>query len=143
MIRSLGEGDWRRRVVVIESAAAEEPTLNLACHIGSVESMELTFDHEKLDVYRVALEFVAWAFRICQGLPAIHKNTKDQLLDSSQSIVRNIAEGNGKRGWVAVSSSATRMARIATFKTAGLTAPGQTAASSSCLRPTRPALVAR
>ena len=57
----------------------------------------MTFDHEKLDVYRVALEFVAWSFEVCQRLTGTHRHARDQLLRSSQSVPQNIAEGNGKR----------------------------------------------
>ena len=57
----------------------------------------MVFDHEKLDVYRVALTFVAWAFKTTAELPTLHRHARDQLVRSSQSIVQNIAEGNGKR----------------------------------------------
>lgn len=56
--------------------------------------MEL--DHEKLDVYRVALDFAAWAYRLCRGLKGMDRPTRDQLLRASQSITLNIAEGCGK-----------------------------------------------
>jgi four helix bundle protein len=57
----------------------------------------MTFDHEKLDVYRVALEFVAWSFEVCHRMRGAHRHARDQLLRSSQSVPQNIAEGNGKR----------------------------------------------
>lgn len=53
------------------------------------------FGHEKLDVYRAAIEYVGWAYRLCEGLKK-HRNAKDQLMRASQSIPLNIAEGNGK-----------------------------------------------
>ena len=53
------------------------------------------FGHEKLDVYRAAIEYVGWAYRFCEGLKG-HRNAKDQLLRASQAIPLNIAEGNGK-----------------------------------------------
>ena len=53
------------------------------------------FGHEKLDVYRAAIEYVGWAYRICEKLRG-HRNAKDQLLRASQAIPLNIAEGNGK-----------------------------------------------
>jgi four helix bundle protein len=53
------------------------------------------FGHEKLDVYRAAIEYVGWAFRFCEELRG-HRNAKDQLLRASQAIPLNIAEGNGK-----------------------------------------------
>lgn len=55
----------------------------------------MTFGHEQLDVYRVSIEYVGWAYRLCEGLKG-HRNAKDQLLRASQAIPLNIAEGNGK-----------------------------------------------
>ena len=55
----------------------------------------MAFGHEKLDVYRAAIEYVGWAYRYCEAL-AGHRNAKDQLLRASQAIPLNIAEGNGK-----------------------------------------------
>jgi four helix bundle protein len=57
----------------------------------------MTFDHEKLDVYRIALQFVAWSSPLCLRLTGVNRPARDQLLRSSQSIPQNIAEGNGKR----------------------------------------------
>ena len=53
------------------------------------------FGHEQLDVYRAAIEYVGWAFRLCELLQA-QRNAKEQLLRASQAIPLNIAEGNGK-----------------------------------------------
>jgi four helix bundle protein len=55
----------------------------------------MTFGHEKLDVYRAAIEYVGWAYRVCERLKE-HRNAKDQWLRASQAIPLNIAEGNGK-----------------------------------------------
>jgi four helix bundle protein len=55
----------------------------------------MSFGHERLDVYRAAIEYVGWAYRLCEGLKG-HRNAKDQLLRASQAIPLNIAEGNGK-----------------------------------------------
>ncbi len=55
----------------------------------------MSFGHEKLDVYRAAIDYVGWAYRFCEKLPG-HRNAKDQLLRASQAIPLNIAEGNGK-----------------------------------------------
>jgi four helix bundle protein len=59
--------------------------------------MSRQFDHEKLDVYRVSLEFSAWSYRLCKTLKGLDRYARDQLLRASQSIPQNIAEGNGKR----------------------------------------------
>ena len=57
--------------------------------------MEL--EHEKLDVYRAALDFAAWAYMVCRTLKGLDRPTRDQLLRASQSIALNIAEGCGKQ----------------------------------------------
>jgi len=54
------------------------------------------FDHEKLDVYQVSIEFVAWSYKICKNLKGADRHARDQLLRASQSIPLNIAESNGK-----------------------------------------------
>ena len=53
------------------------------------------FGHERLDVYRPAIDYVGWAYHFCEELKG-HRNAKDQLLRASQAIPLNIAEGNGK-----------------------------------------------
>ncbi len=60
-----------------------------------------SFDHEKLDVYRVAIEFVAWVGELLDGRLAGARYAAVKHLDeASQSIANNIAEGNGKRSLV-------------------------------------------
>ena len=56
----------------------------------------MAFGHEQLDVYRVSLEYTAWAYNIARGLKGVERHARDQLLRASQSIPQNIAEGNGK-----------------------------------------------
>ena len=56
----------------------------------------MTFGHEKLDVYHVALEYVLFAWNLCDHLSGKQRHARDQLLRASQSIPLNIAEGNGK-----------------------------------------------
>ncbi len=53
------------------------------------------FGHEKLDAYKVSIEYVGWAYRLCERVKGC-RNAKDQLLRASQAIPLNIAEGNGK-----------------------------------------------
>lgn len=55
-------------------------------------------DHERLDVYRLALEFCALALRIAGQLPRGHAQLADQLRRAATSIPLNIAEGVGKVG---------------------------------------------
>lgn len=58
---------------------------------------ETIFDHDKLDVYRLAVEYVADSFSIAKELVGLHRHARDQWLRAAQSILLNIAEGNGKR----------------------------------------------
>ena len=60
------------------------------------------FDHERLDVYKVELEFVAWVtdlFEVISKAPAATRSREvcDHLDRASLSILFNTAEGNGKR----------------------------------------------
>ena len=56
----------------------------------------MTVGHEKLDVYRLSLGYVAWVYEKAEGLNGIHRAAREQWLRASQSIPLNIAEGNGK-----------------------------------------------
>ena len=56
-----------------------------------------TFDHERLDVYRLSIDYVARSFEASQSLEGLHRHARDQWLRAAQSIPLNIAEGNGKR----------------------------------------------
>ncbi len=55
---------------------------------------EIYFDHEKLNVYQKAIEFIEWLENI------INRDAKKSILDqierAANSILLNIAEGNGK-----------------------------------------------
>ncbi len=55
------------------------------------------FDHEKLDVYGLSIEYAGETFRIAERLSGLHRHSRDQWLRAAQSIPLNIAEGNGKR----------------------------------------------
>ncbi len=56
----------------------------------------LVLDHEKLDVYHVALEFVILTDRIVENLPRGRGYLSDQLQRAALSILLNIAEGAGE-----------------------------------------------
>jgi four helix bundle protein len=56
---------------------------------------ESWFDHEKLEVYREAVAFIAWLSGALEGSLRLG-DVKDQLDRASTSIPLNIAEGNGK-----------------------------------------------
>lgn len=57
--------------------------------------MNRQFDHEKLNVYQKAIEFVAWTTNLLAELPKSIA-VCNQLDRASTSIPLNIAEGNGK-----------------------------------------------
>jgi four helix bundle protein len=54
------------------------------------------FDHERLDVYRLALDFLVYADGLIRRLPRGRAHFADQLGRSALSVVLNIAEGAGK-----------------------------------------------
>ena len=56
----------------------------------------MAFDHEKLDVYQLAIDFVARANDIVENLPRGRGYLADQLQRAALSIVLNLAEGAGK-----------------------------------------------
>src|SRR5436305_5782821 len=57
--------------------------------------MKTYFDHEKLDVYREAIEFCGWVGDFLNTVTA-KAAAKDHLDRASTSTPLNIAEGNGK-----------------------------------------------
>lgn len=56
----------------------------------------MSFAHERLDVYRLCIGYVAWVYEKANELAGVHRPARDQWLRASQSIPLNIAEGNGK-----------------------------------------------
>ncbi len=56
----------------------------------------MPFGHEQLDVYRLSVEYVAWAYQRAKRLQGADRHAREQWLRASQSIPLNIAEGNGK-----------------------------------------------
>ena len=56
----------------------------------------MTLGHEKLDVYRLSISYVAWVYEKAKNLKGVHRPARDQWLRARQSIPLNIAEGNGK-----------------------------------------------
>jgi four helix bundle protein len=59
------------------------------------------FDHEKLDVYQLQLEFIRWVTplieQVQQQAPGKTAEIRRQFDRASLSVLLNIAEGNGKR----------------------------------------------
>jgi four helix bundle protein len=79
----------------------------------------MPFDHERLDVYQVALEFFDRADEIVENLPRGRGHLADQLSRAALSIVNNIAEGAGKfskgdkrRYYLAAAGSSTECAAM-------------------------------
>jgi four helix bundle protein len=56
----------------------------------------MVLDHERLDVYLVALDFVVFANEVIERLPRGRSHLADQLTRASTSVVLNLAEGAGK-----------------------------------------------
>ena len=79
----------------------------------------MQLDHERLDVYDLALEFLVMANGIIEGLPRGRSHLADQFTRASLSIVLNLAEGAGKhskldkrRYYVTARGSATESAAL-------------------------------
>jgi len=61
-----------------------------------IESLEFYFDHAKLEVYQLAIQFVAWTEILLEDCKGKAASAKKHLDEASSSIPNNIAEGNGK-----------------------------------------------
>lgn len=57
-----------------------------------------SFPHEKLDVYRVALELAALAKKLADRIPRGHRSLADHLLRAASNTVLLYAEGANRRG---------------------------------------------
>ena len=53
-------------------------------------------DHERLDVYQLALDFLVFTNGVIEALPRGRSHLADQFTRASMSIVLNLAEGAGK-----------------------------------------------
>lgn len=56
----------------------------------------MSFAHEKLNVYKTSLDFARFVVARYSRMDGMHRNLRDQVMRASQSVVLNIAEGNGK-----------------------------------------------
>jgi four helix bundle protein len=56
----------------------------------------MDLDHERLDVYHLALDFLVFANGVIEALPRGRSHLADQFTRASTSIVLNLAEGAGK-----------------------------------------------
>ena len=66
--------------------------------LGEVTGATVLLDHERLDVYRVAVELDAEVVRICRRVGRGHGWLRAQAQDASGSVVLNLAEGLGRAG---------------------------------------------
>lgn len=62
----------------------------------AAEVAGMVLDHERLDVYHLALDFLVFANGVIEGLPRGRSHLADQLTRASTSIVLNLAEGVGR-----------------------------------------------
>jgi four helix bundle protein len=58
---------------------------------------ERTFDHERLDVYRLSIGYVAFSYRFARSLSGVNRPARDQWWRAAQTIQLTIADGNGKQ----------------------------------------------
>lgn len=79
----------------------------------------MVLDHERLDVYHLALDFLVFANGVIEALPRGRSHLADQFTRASTSIVLNLAEGAGKlskpdkrRYYVTARGSATESAAL-------------------------------
>ena len=81
-----------------ERQQSQDPTRREAARTGLSPAM---FDHEKLDVYQIELQFIAWVTDLLDEVIRTAKGKTaevcDQLDRASLSALLNTAEGNGKR----------------------------------------------
>ena len=79
----------------------------------------MVLDHERLDVYQVALDFLVFANDVIERMPRGRSHLCDQFTRASTSIVLNLAEGAGKhskpdkrRYYLSARGSATESAAL-------------------------------
>jgi hypothetical protein len=78
-----------RAVLLVLSATV------LALVLDKIVMTEPTFDHERLDVYRLTIAYVAFSYQIAKSISGSDRQARDQWLRAAQSIPLNIAEGDG------------------------------------------------
>ena len=60
----------------------------------------MQFGHEQLDVYRISIRYVAWAYENAKRLKGIDRYAGNQLLLASRSIPLNIADYDNDNGCI-------------------------------------------
>ncbi len=77
-------------------------------------------DHEKLDVYKVSIEFMAIAINIADNIPRGYSSLADQLKRAAWSIPLNIAEGCGGKNGINDKKRFNAIARGSTMECAAI-----------------------
>lgn len=90
----MGCGVWRVNTHESDRCQRSESGAVVVVVIAIENAMR--FGHEKLDVYRLAIDYVAWSHGLAKELRGAHRHSRDQWFRAAQSIALNIAEGNGK-----------------------------------------------
>ena len=88
-----GPGQGRGRLRTFGRVGPPDKPLGLRRHIARVESKA---EHEKLEVYRRALDFSDQSEVLAGTIPHRRADLQDQLRRASSSIPLNIAEGAGE-----------------------------------------------
>jgi len=88
--RPLGDSERSGRAIVLVLSAT-------VLVLERIVMAEPTFDHERLDVYRLSIEYVGFSYQIAKSLGGANRQARDQWLRAAQSVPLNIAEGNGKQ----------------------------------------------
>ena len=83
-------------------------------------SRPLKFGHDRLDAYRVAIDFCALAEQLCRRLPRTKGQLGDQLARASEGIVLRIAEGAGAAWQSAEQKRFFRSARASAMECAAV-----------------------
>jgi hypothetical protein len=52
---------------LVPIAPTERQKIGIGVGIGVEKGVGMAFGHEKLDVYRAAIEYVGWVYRFCDG----------------------------------------------------------------------------
>src|SRR3954447_3620187 len=84
-----GDGD-------VVGTAARQSSATFLPHLPMTCQAMLSF--QRLDVYRISIEFLALAVELQSAAPKGHAALIDQLARASLSIPLNIAEGAGRTG---------------------------------------------
>ena len=83
-------------ILVFDVVTVVDDLVDGAQHSAASSDILGMLSFQRLDVYRRAIEFVAYVYEIVEALPPGHATRAQQLVDSAESVIRNIAEGAGR-----------------------------------------------